>query len=335
MNKKIQEVVNRISGAILGLALVCGQSALATPVCIKDSDIGKQLSLPIYEWVDTTKKRKGIIVAVHGLTLYAFAWDKLAARLASEGYRVFALDQRGFGRWRTESAQFHGDNKIEIGQSQQDLLDLITTIRQANPGQSLFCLGESLGANMTLLLVSEHPELTDGAILGSLCHKQRIHPKLRMPIDVAEEIVLPNKRLNLTPYAAPYLTNDPVLAKACNSDPNVYRKMTPVELVKVDLLNGKAFSAAKSLPADYPILIIAGGADAMFKQNLLPRALKEFGTRNVSFNVFPGKGHLLLEHQTPAPAIVTLIDSWLNDESTTSTLAISPKAARKAKGNQQ
>src|SRR6516162_2385620 len=146
MNKKRQ--VLAMLGAILSVFLVLGQNALATPVCIKDSDVGKQLNLPIYEWVDTAKKRKGIIVAVHGLTLYAFAWDKLATRLASEGYMVFALDQRGFGRWRTEGAKFNGNNKIEIGQSQQDLLDLVTTIRQANPGQSLYCLGESLGANM-------------------------------------------------------------------------------------------------------------------------------------------------------------------------------------------
>jgi alpha-beta hydrolase superfamily lysophospholipase len=328
MKKKIQ--VLAMLGAILGVFLVSGQNAKAAPVCIKDSDVGKQLNLPIYEWVDTSKKRKGIIVAVHGLTLYAYAWDKLATRLAGEGYRVFALDQRGFGRWRTESTRYNGDNKIEIGQSQQDLLDLVTTLRQANPGQCLYCLGESLGANMGLLLISEHPELTDGAILSSLCHKQRIHPKMRMPIDVAEEIVLPNKPLNLTPYAAPYLTNDPALAKACNSDPNIYRKMTPVELVKVDLLNGRAFSAAKSLPADYPLLVIAGGADAMFKQSQLPHALKEFGTRNISMNIFPGKGHLLLEHQIPAPAILTLIDSWLNDENTTGALASSPKTAGRA-----
>lgn len=328
-------VFKRMLGVILAVFLFCGQNASAAPVCIKDSDVGKQLNLPIYEWVDAAKKRKGIIVAVHGLTLYAYAWDKLATRLASQGYAVFALDQRGFGRWRTESLQFNGDNKIEIGQSQQDLLDLVTTLRQANPGQCLFCLGESLGANMSLLLVSEHPELTDGAILSSLCHKQRIHPKLRMPIDMAEEIVLPNKPLNLTPYAAPYLTNDVVLAKACNSDPNIYRKMTPVELLKVDVLNGRAFSAAKSLPADYPLLIIAGGADAMFRQNLLPHALKEFGTRNVSLNFFSGKGHLLLEHQTPAPAILTLIDSWLNDENTTSALAISPKTTGKGSVDRQ
>src|SRR5262249_42993749 len=115
MNKKIHVVVRRMLVVILCIFLACGQNAGAAPGCIKDSDVGKQLNLPIYEWVDTAKKRKGIIVAVHGLTLYAYAWDKLASRLASQGYIVFALDQRGFGRWRTESGQFNGDNKIEIG----------------------------------------------------------------------------------------------------------------------------------------------------------------------------------------------------------------------------
>jgi alpha-beta hydrolase superfamily lysophospholipase len=317
----------------LCLSLIGAQSANATPVCIKDSTIGKQLNLPVYEWIDPTKRRKGMIVAVHGLTLYAYAWNKFATHLAARGYRVFALDQRGFGRWRTESAKFNGTSKIEIGQSQQDLLDLATTLRQTHPSDSLFFLGESLGSNMSLLLVSEHPELTNGAMLGSPCHKGRIHPNLRMPIDFAHELVLPNRPLNLTPYSAPYLTNDPVLARICDTDPNIFREMTPVELVKLDLLNTRSFSAAKSLPADYPLLVFAGTADAMFKQNELPKAVKQFGTTNVTLDLFPGKGHLLLEEQLPAPPILNLVDSWLKAHNSKEAVAISTKTGGKQQTN--
>jgi alpha-beta hydrolase superfamily lysophospholipase len=314
---------------MIAAVLICAQNACAAPVCIKDSDIGKQLDLPIYEWVDTSKRRAGVIVAVHGLTLYAFAWDKLATRLAQKGYRVFALDQRGFGRWRTEGTKYNGNDKIEIGQSQQDLLDLLTTLRQANPDQKLFCLGESLGANMCLSLASEHPELCDGAILSAPCHKRRHHPKLRTALDVAEEIVEPNKPLNLAPFSEPYLTNDPALAQACNNDPGIYRKMTPVELVKVDLLCNRAFAQAKTLPADYSLLIIAGTADAMFKQSELPKAVKEFGTHNATVTLLPGKGHLLLEHQAVNPSIFAPLDSWLNVRSSASAVAVSPKTTDK------
>jgi acylglycerol lipase len=289
---------------------------VSAPVCIVNSTIGQQLNLPIYEWIDKTRASKGIIVAVPGMTLYAFSWNDMAMHLASQGYRVFSLDQRGFGRWRTESAKFGGTNKIEIGQSEQDLLDLVTDLRQAHPNQKLFLLGESLGSNMALALVSEHPKLADGAILGSPCYKTRMHAKpLHWAEDFARTIIKPNRAINLEPYSAPYLTNDPALAKACNNDPLIYRKMNTADLIKIDLMNDRAIGAAKNLPAGFPLLIIAGSKDAMFKSTELPKAIEKFGSKNIELHLLAGKGHLLMEHQTVQPAIGTLIDTWLVKQS--------------------
>jgi alpha-beta hydrolase superfamily lysophospholipase len=264
--------------------------------------------------MDSTKPHKGTIVAVHGLTLYAHAWDKLGTHLAARGYHVYALDMRGYGRWRSEAAKYGGNSKIAIGQSQKDLFDLVNALRQANANKKLYCLGESLGSNMILELLSKHNNLADGAILGSPCHKTRVHPNLRWTVDFAREVIQPVRPINLTPYSAPYLTNDQALAKACNNDPLIYRKMTPVELVKVDVLNGRAFAAAKSLPVNLPLLIIAGAKDDMFKAAALSDAVAKFGSKNISLHILPGKGHLLLEHQSVDPQILILIDTWLDHD---------------------
>ena len=287
---------------------------VAAPVRIVDSKLGARFNLPIYEWVDKNRSLKGTIVAVHGLTLYADCWNDLAMHLAARGYRVFALDIRGFGRWRTEGSKFGGNGKIEIEQSQQDLLDLVTTLHLTNPNQRLFCLGESTGSNMILLLIDEHPDLVNGAILVSPCYKRRMHPKMRMAVDIPEELIMLNKLLNLTPYAAPYLTNDPALAQACNNDPKINRRMTPMDLVKTNLFCDEAISKASKLPANFPLLIIAGSQDKMFKSTELPKAIKKFGTNNISLNLLPGKGHLLLEHQRVHRSSASLIDSWLQKQ---------------------
>ncbi len=290
-------------------------SAPSGVTCIADSTIGQQLSLPIYEWLDKTKSTKGIIVAVPGMTLYAYSWNDLAKHLALQGYHVYSLDVRGFGRWRTESAKFGGNDKIEIGQSQQDLLDLVTDLRQAHPHQKLFMLGESLGSNMALALLSQNSNLADGAILGSPCYKTRLHAKpLRWTEDFAKSVINPNRAINLEPYAAPYLTNDKELAKACDKDPMIYRKMSPSDLIKCDVMNDRAIAAAKNLPADFPLLIIAGTKDAMFKSTDLSKAIEKFGTKAVQLHLLPGKGHLLLEHQRVNRTIGTIIDAWLNEQ---------------------
>ena len=319
MRKNLVELV-----AALVLSIMAS-SAMADPTCITSCRMGAQMNLPICEWVDRSKQRKGTIVAVPGLTLYAMCWDQFAKHLATQGYHVFSLDLRGFGRWRTEGAKFNGNDKIEIGQSEQDLLDLVTDLRQAHPTQPLFCLGESLGSNMILDLVSEHPDLSDGAILASPCYKNRVHPKpIKWAGEIARQMVRPNKPINLEPYAAPYLTNDQALAKACDNDPMIYRKMTPAELVKIDILNDRAFAVAKKLPASYPIFIIAGTQDAMFKSMELPKAVHKFGSHSVTVTLLPGKGHLLLEHQRVNHQIAALVDGWLNHHKASGTVANAP-----------
>jgi acylglycerol lipase len=289
--------------------------AQAVPVVSLSNKMSEQLNLPIYQWVDSTKHRRGTIVAVHGLTLYAASWNRMASHLAATGYVVYALDQRGFGRWQKDGAKFGGNDKIEISQSQQDLLDLVTTLRQANPNQKLYLLGESLGSNMILTLASEHPELTDGAILGSPCYKRRAHPApLHWTEDLAKQMIKPNKPIDLSPYASPYLTNDPAVAKNCDQDPMMKRKMTPSELIKVDVLCNRAWNNAKTLPPQFPLLIVAGEKDAMFKSNDLHKGVEKFGSKNILLDVLAGKGHLLMEHQKVNPRVAGIIDSWLTQQ---------------------
>lgn len=172
-----------------------------------------------------------------------------------------------------------------------------------------------MGSNMVLMLVSEHPELADGAILSALCYKNRVHPKPGHWLkDFAKEVVKPNAPLNLTPYSAPYLTNDPLLAKACNADPMIDRSMTPEDLVKIDVLNDKAIAAAKKLPTNFPLLLVSGSQDAMFKSVELPDLVPKLGSKKVSLHLIMGKGHLLLEHQSVDPQIKTIIDTWLSKQ---------------------
>ncbi len=297
------------------LTIICAHSAFGRPICAMNSKLGNQLNLPIYEWVDNRKPRQGIIVAFPALTLYAESWDNIARHLASEGYQVFALEMRGFGRWQRESSKFGGNHDIDFGQSQQDLLDVVTTLHLTHPNQKLFCLGESLGSNMILILLSEHPDLAAGAILVSPGYKNRIHPKMRWVSDFATEMVEPNKPLDMTPYAAQYLTNKPALARSWSADPMIYHKMTPMELINVNNINDRGIAVAKYLPPNFPILIIAGLDDGLFKTAELPKAVKTFGTHNVSLNILPGNGHILLEDQPVNAPIASIIDRWLDHQS--------------------
>ncbi len=168
---------------------------------------------------------------------------------------------------------------------------------------------------MILKLLSQHADLVAGAILVSPGYRNRVHPDIHWITDFATEVVAPGKPLSLNPYAVPYMTNKSALARSWSADPMIHHRITPKDLLDVYHINSQGMAEAKNIPPNFPILIIAGLDDGLFKTAELPKAIKKFGTHNVSLNLLPGKGHILLEDQAVDPQMALLIDSWLNQQS--------------------
>lgn len=278
------------------------------------SGLSEKLVLPVYEWRDPSIRQKASIVAVHGLTFYAGAFDDLATHLAEKGYTVYAADLRGFGRWKEESNKFGGDGKIHYTQSQDDLLNVLKAVRQENPQDKVFCLGESFGANYAVWVASTNAQLVDGAILCSPCVKMYVHPRLRWSVDFVKGVFNPQGELNLEPYINPYLSHDRALTQACLQDPKICRSLSPVDLVKTDITNKRTLTRIRDIPAEMPILIIAGEKDRVFKARALPKFVPELGSKHVMIRVLKDKGHLLFEHQPVQPEIADLVDHWLQEQ---------------------
>jgi alpha-beta hydrolase superfamily lysophospholipase len=287
-------------------------AASAEPVCNVDSKIGEELNLPVYEWVDQSVPRKGIIVAIHGLTFYADAYDKFARHLASRGYVFYAADLRGFGRWKTDSKKFGGDDQVHFTQSKDDLYRVAKKLRAENPDARMICLGESLGANYALWAMSEEGgKLFDGAVVFAPGVKTRIHPQARWAVDFLRGLRHPKKPMNLEPYITPYLSNDRTVTETCLKDPLICKELSPVELIKVALTNKKSIDKVGNIPADKPIMIVAGEEDAVFKTSAIHNWAKRIGSNSVSIHELPNKGHLMLESQDIDMGVVGLVDEWL------------------------
>jgi len=309
---KLHFGLSLLIAAISGISGLWSQPAQSAPQCSPNGEFTKRLNLPVYEWSDPEKPRKGTIVAVHGLTFYAAAYDDLASYLVEQGYSFLAVDMRGFGRWRDENLTFGGDNLVHFTQTSEDALRLIQTLRHDRPHEKLFAMGESLGANVALDLVSKNPDLCDGVILGSLCYKSHIHPKIRWTIDITKGLRHPNKRLDLTPYITPYLSHSKALTRDCLQDKRICRSLSPAELIKARKTNLWALLNVEKLPPSYPVLVIAGQKDAVFKTDSLHELFKRFGSHDLDINIFPDKGHLLLEHQAVMPEVAEIFDRWLS-----------------------
>jgi alpha-beta hydrolase superfamily lysophospholipase len=301
-----------IFSALSATVSISTTGASAEPVCYVDSKVGEELNLPVYEWVDTSVPQRGIIVAIHGLTFYADAYDKLARHLASEGFKFYACDLRGFGRWKTDYAKFGGDDQVHFTQSKDDLTRLAKKLRAENPDSRMIVLGESLGANYALWSMSEEGgQLFDGAVVFAPGVKTRIHPQPRMVVDFFHGLRHPKKPMNLEPYITPYLSNDRQVTQTCLKDPLICKELSPIELIKVALTNKESIQKVKNIPSDRPIMIVAGDEDAVFKTSAINKWAKRIGSDNVSIHELPNKGHLMLESQDVDMGVVGIVDDWL------------------------
>jgi len=299
---------------MLVAALMIGalpQAGFAEATRQEDASLGKELKLPICQWSDSSVPTKGMIVAVHGVTLYAKRFDSVAKSLASHGYPVYAMDLRGFGRWRNENEKFGGDNKIHYTQSQGDLVEVLSALRRMYPDIPVYMMGESLGANMSVWAASTHSDLIDGIILSSPCVKRIVRLNGRVMIDSAKGLVHPFKPFQLEPHIEPYLSEDPRVTEGYLNDPGIEKDLSPADLIKSVRTNSITLAWTKKIPEDLPVLILAGEQDKIYKAKAIPKFAKKIPSKQKTVYMFEDKGHLLLEHDYVAPDVQARIDNWL------------------------
>ena len=305
----------QISSLFIALAssLLLGQQALAETQFKNQSELGGKLKLPVHEWIDPTITSKAIIVAVPALIFTGRAYDQIARHLSGEGYHVYSADIRGYGDWLTTGGDFGDDKAIHYSQSKDDLTKLLQGVRSEYPHQAVFCLGESLGANLAIWEASTDPTLMDGVITVGLTNKNRkLQPKAHWAITIVKGLEHPKKPIDLRSYMKPVLTEDRSVSNAMVEDTETTTALSPTDLIKANITNKNSIKEVEKIPRSLPILIIAGAKDHVQNTKSLHDLMQRIGSNQKQFTVLPGKGHVLLEHREVDSGIARVIDDWLS-----------------------
>jgi pimeloyl-ACP methyl ester carboxylesterase len=105
------------------------------------------------------------LLLIHGFGASIGHWRKNIPILAEQGYRVFALDLLGFG----ESAKPSLDYTLELWQEQ------IKDFWSVHINEPTVFIGNSIGGLISLMLMTNYPEITAGGVLincaGGLNHR--------------------------------------------------------------------------------------------------------------------------------------------------------------------
>ncbi len=97
------------------------------------------------------------LVAVHGITSNAWAWDPLAHHLAGAA-NIVAVDLRGRGR------SYEAPGPYGIARHAADIATIVATIVE-ELGAPLFLIGHSMGAFVVEMVAEQHPDLVRDIVL--------------------------------------------------------------------------------------------------------------------------------------------------------------------------
>jgi acylglycerol lipase len=271
------------------------------------------VDLPVRTWVqwhgDASRQPLGIILALHGFNDHSGGMALPGSGLSRRGYRVYAYDQRGFGR-----APHRG---IWPG-SEQLIADLRTAthlLKARFPDQPLYLLGESMGgAVMMAASIEKDPPIADGMVLvaPAVWGLQTQSSFNRNVLELA---------VNTVPWMTVVPTGLRVRASSSNRaliamarDPLVIKE-TRVDAAYglVDLMT-RAYSAAAHLESPRT-LILFGRHEAILSRSAVSLVLQELPDlppAQLRVALYPNGYHLLLR-DLDALTVYDDIAAWIKD----------------------
>lgn len=135
------------------------------------------------------------LVLIHGFGACWRHWRKNIPILAEKGYRVFAIDLLGFG----------GSDKPPLDYSLKLWQEQIRAFWDDHIQKPTVFIGNSIGGVVTLMVMSEYPDITAGGVLincaGGLNHRPK---ELNLPLRV---IMGTFKRLIRSPITGTFIFN--------------------------------------------------------------------------------------------------------------------------------
>jgi alpha-beta hydrolase superfamily lysophospholipase len=256
------------------------------------------------------------VLVVHGMTGEGSQFNRTAGLLReATGAEVYALDIRGHG----QSGGRAGDVD-HIGQYEEDLAEVVSTLCTERPGGALILAGHSMGGGIAqrYALLPDSPAV-DGyllyaPLLGLGAPTNRTEPA---PEAIAEE---PWLKLD-TPRLVGLLMLNAVGVKALNSLPIAVCHVTDGARVgeysfRALASAGPDHYAAGLAALDAPLLVVIGSEDESFHAAEYGPVVAAHATAPARVEVVEGINHNGIHHD---PRAVALVAEWL------STLGVSPR----------
>lgn len=276
---------------------------------------------------------RAAVQITHGICEHGGRYDRLARYLAARNYVVFALDLRGHGR--TAGVAALGQAGLTAwADMTSDIAQLSRMIGMQYRDLPLIAFGHSMGSALTQSHIQNHGSLLAGAVLcGTLGALPGIDDDTLEKLRVVAHSADGNQPAMLL-GAVLQAFNAPFVHPGQPSTGCEWMTADPVEIQRFldDELCGKPFSNSMlysvlegfrslwipeheaRIPADLPILVIAGtrdpvGENTISIQSLIARYMRH-GHLALTCRFYPGDRHEILNDRN-RDLVQHDIDAWL------------------------
>jgi alpha-beta hydrolase superfamily lysophospholipase len=256
-------------------------------------------------WMNPFREQRGIVIAIHGLSLEHNSFDALARQLADVGFCTIAFDVRGFGTYR----QALGAEQVDFDNCLHDLQLVVSTIRNDAPGAPLFVLGESMGGALALQLAADNPKLIDG-LIASVPAGKRFKEKATALKVALHYLNDKDRPFNIGTEVINQATTDPKLKEMWASDPNTRSTLSPRELLEFQMMMNRNMQSAKKIDC-MPVIIFQGVSDGLVKPESTYDLFRAIATKDKSFVMVGGAEHLIFEEGRFTPPVLKGLIAWI------------------------
>ncbi|MGJ3249901.1 MAG: alpha/beta fold hydrolase [Elainellaceae cyanobacterium] len=259
------------------------------------------------------------LVLVHGFGASIGHWRKNIPILASQGYRVFALDLLGFGH----SDKPPLDYNLELWEA------LLKDFWNDHVNQPAIFVGNSIGGLLAMMVLANHPAIASGGVLlncaGGLNHRpDELNPPLRWIMGAFTSLISSSV---IGPFIFDRIRQKPRLRSTLKQ---VYRDHSAITDELVDLIYepasdpgaSKVFASILTAPPGpkpsellprihQPLLIVWGEADPWtpITGATLYQEMAQQNPDRITFESIPDTGHC--PHDERPNEVNRLILGWL------------------------
>lgn len=272
-----------------------------------------ETKLPVYRWQEAPQSAKGVVLLLHGMAERACTLKILAQQLASNGFTVYGLDERGHGWWHFHQKKGSPGYTCDFSGTVKDVDQVLSVLKKNHPGLPVLLVGESIGAAVAWRAAAHNPQAVDAAVMtgtGSVAGHAKI---IWIWGDILRNWFRWNHQINIVRYQLKYGTDDVQAFEETLKDPEQRKTMSLSEMIRMQRFISKNRKFAQRLAPHTSVLILQGECDQVLSPASAKRVFESANTLDKHFIVIPKCGHIIIGSSRLKPLVSDSIIMFMNE----------------------